>query len=80
MTIQTSNIKGYKFRGSYDACPIGKVISLPLKGAKFLTGMKLVMAHLADNITAPSPLWTWLKEKNFVLDGGKTIVEPILFN
>jgi len=67
MTIQTFSIKGYKFRRSYDACPIGKVISLPLKGAKFLTGMKLVMAHLADNITAPSPLWLMLKDKSLVV-------------
>ena len=60
-------IKGYKFRGSYDARPIEKVILLPLMGAKFLTGWDLVRAHIVDNITQPSPLWLMLKDKGLVV-------------
>jgi hypothetical protein len=74
-------IKGYKLIGYSDLHPpYTKIISLPLKGAKFLTGMKLVMAHLVDNITAPSPLWLMLKDKNYIVPDGQDIVEPIIFN
>lgn len=60
-------IRGYKIRGFSDLHPpYTEIISLPLKGAKFLTGWKLIAAHLADNITAPGPVWLMLKEKNLV--------------
>lgn len=74
------NIKGYKFRGSYGACPIGKIISVSLDGAKFLTGWKLIAAHISDNITAPNALWLFLKEKDkhWVNYNSKPNVEPIL--
>ena len=67
MTIQTSNIKGYRFRGSYDLRPhTYPIISLSLAGAKFLTGWELFRAHLIDNITAPNPVWEFLKNNHFV--------------
>jgi hypothetical protein len=67
MIIQTSSIKGYKLIGFSDLHPAdNRIISVPLAGAKFLTGMPLIMAHLADNITAPSPLWLMLKNKGLV--------------
>lgn len=61
-------IKGYNNSiGFSDLHPARfNLISVPLKGAKFLTGMKLIMAHLADSITAPSPIYLFLKEKNLV--------------
>lgn len=60
-------IKGYKFRGYSDLHPPQRtIISVPLKGAKFLTGWDLIRAHMVDNITQPSPLWLMLKEKNLV--------------
>lgn len=67
MITQTSEIKGYKFRGFYDARPKGKIISIPLAGAKFLGGFELIRAHLVDNITMPSPIWLMLKEKGYVV-------------
>jgi len=74
-------IKGYKIRGFSDLHPpYTTIISLPLKGAKFLTGMELIRAHLVDNITAPSPLWLMLQQKGYVVLKGQDIVDPIIFN
>lgn len=60
-------IKGYKFRSFSIYPPMRReIISVPLKGAKFLAGWDLIRAHMVDNITQPSPLWLMLKEKNLV--------------
>lgn len=74
------NIKGYKLIGYSDLHPpYNEIISLSLNGAKFLTGFPLIAAHMADNITKPSPLWLALKEKGFVVLEGQDIVEPIIY-
>jgi hypothetical protein len=73
-------IKGYKLIGYSDLHPpYTTIISVPLKGAKFLTGFPLYAAHMVDNITAPTPLWLMLKEKGYVVPEGQDIVEPIIY-
>jgi hypothetical protein len=73
-------IKGYKLIGYSDLHPpYTTIISVPLEGAKFLTWMKLIMAHLTDNITAPSPLCLMLKNKGYIVPEGQDIVEPIVY-